>query len=151
MALLSPRFWIALALVAVFAGVNFASYRAGKANVLAAWNVERLEMANATVKASEAARETERLVQKSITKITEAKDEKIASINSRLVNALDGLRNRPERRDSTAASAANCQGSTGADLSVGDSQFLERLAARADTIRAGLEACYAQYDALTVK
>lgn len=80
--------------------------------------------------------------------ITKAKDETIRSINARLLDALDGLRNRPERSSTTAGNTANCQGATGADLSKPDAEFLEREAARADTLRAGLDACYQQYESL---
>ena len=41
-ALLSPRIWLALAIVAVFAAINFASYRAGQANVRAEWVADKL-------------------------------------------------------------------------------------------------------------
>lgn len=83
--------------------------------------------------------------------ITKAKDDQIRSINSRLLVALDELRNRPERRSAAAVDTADCKGATGAELSRPDSEFLERLAARADTIRAGLEACERSYDSLTPK
>lgn len=83
--------------------------------------------------------------------ITKAKDDQVRSINSRLLVALDELRNRPERRSTTANNPTDCKGATGAELSRPDSEFLERLAARADTIRAGLEACERSYDSLTPK
>lgn len=83
--------------------------------------------------------------------ITKVKDEQIRNINLRLLAALGELRNRPERRDPAAGNTANCQGATGAELSRPDSEFLERLAARADTIRAGLQACYLQYESLITK
>ena len=80
--------------------------------------------------------------------ITKAKDEKITAINARLVAALVELRNRPDRRP---VDTANCQGSTGAELSGPDAGFLEGEAARGDTLRAELNACYDKYDSLRVK
>lgn len=84
-------------------------------------------------------------------KITKAKDDQIRNINTRLVAALDELRDRPERRSATADNPADCKGSTGADLSRPDAGFLTREAARADTLRAGLRACYEQYESLNEK
>ncbi len=80
--------------------------------------------------------------------ITKVKDEKIASINARLVTALGELRNRPDRRP---VDTAACQGATGAGLSGPDAGFLEGEAARANTLRAELGACYEKYDSLTLK
>ena len=77
--------------------------------------------------------------------IRKEKDAQIASINNSLADALIKLRERPSR----AQDAANGQGGTGAALSAEDSGFLEREAARADIIRTGLSACYAQYDSLS--
>jgi hypothetical protein len=39
-----------------------------------------------------------------------------------------------------------CEGASGRELSREDAEFLAREAARADAIRAGLEACYAAID-----
>lgn len=80
--------------------------------------------------------------------ITKDKDEKIASISARLVAALVELRKRPERRPIDTAA---CQGATGSELSGPDAGFLEGEAARADTLRTELKACYDRYDSLRVK
>ena len=48
MALLSPRVWLAIVLAVFFAGTNLASYRAGKANVRAAWTAATLASNEAT-------------------------------------------------------------------------------------------------------
>ncbi|EJL77371.1 hypothetical protein PMI15_04693 [Polaromonas sp. CF318] len=85
--------------------------------------------------------------QEASAQITKAKDEKINAINARLVVALGELRKRPERRP---ADTPACQGATGAELSGPDSGFLEGEAARADTLRAELGACYDKYDSLRV-
>ena len=76
--------------------------------------------------------------------IRKDKDAQIASINNQLLDAISELRKRPNR----AQASSNGQGGTGAALSAEDAEFLEREAARADIIRAGLDACYRQYDAL---
>ena len=67
-ALLSPRTWLALAILAMFAAINFASYRAGKAAIRAEWNVEKLATAAAVLKAAEAARAREQQLQATVTK-----------------------------------------------------------------------------------
>jgi hypothetical protein len=77
--------------------------------------------------------------------IRKDKDAQITSINNQLVDAISELRKRPNRTQ--AADNGSC--GTGATLSAEDAEFLEREAARADIIRAGLSACYQQYDALT--
>ena len=77
--------------------------------------------------------------------IRKEKDAQIASINNSLSDALIKLRERPSRTQA----ASNGQGGTGATLFADDAELLIREAARADKIRAGLDACYKQYDALT--
>ena len=82
--------------------------------------------------------------QEAADRIRKEKDAQINSINSQLVDAVSQLRQRPNR----AQNAANGSCGTGATLSSEDAEFLVREAARADQIRAGLQACYQQYDAI---
>ena len=82
--------------------------------------------------------------QQAADQIRTQKDAQITAINNQLFDAISQLRSRPSRTQS----AANGQNRTGATLSAEDAEFLVREAARADQIRAGLQACYAQYDAL---
>ena len=92
-----------------------------------------------------ATQKAEQAHQQAADQIRTQKDAQIASINSQLADALIELRKRPSR----AQDAANGQGGTGAALSAEDAEFLTREAARADIIRTGLSACYAQYDSLS--
>jgi len=80
--------------------------------------------------------------------IRKVKDAQIQSINNQLANALVQLRNRPSRSDTTSNGQAT-SASNGSQLFYEDSTFLTREAARADTIREALKACYAQYDEIT--
>jgi hypothetical protein len=80
--------------------------------------------------------------------IRKIKDAQIQSINNQLANALVQLRNRPSRSDTTSNGQAT-SASNGSQLFYEDSTFLAREAARADTIREALKACYAQYDEIT--
>ena len=82
--------------------------------------------------------------QEATDQIRKEKDAQIASINNQLVDAVSQLRQRPSR----AQSAANGQSCNGSSLPAEDAEFLVREAARADQIRAGLQACYQQYDAI---
>jgi len=77
--------------------------------------------------------------------IKKDKDEKIKAINTQLVDAVSELRKRPSR----TAETTNGKGCNGASLYAEDSEFLVREAARADEIRVALQACYAQYDAVS--
>ena len=72
------------------------------------------------------------------------KNAQIKIINAQLVDAVSELRKRPGR----ASEASNGQSCNGSRLYAEDAEFLVREAARADEIRAGLTACYKQYDAL---
>lgn len=71
-------------------------------------------------------------------------EESRRTIQSKLDTALDRLRQRPERLPTE--SRTDCKGSTGAELSKPDGEFLSREAARADRIRKALEACYQHVD-----
>ena len=75
--------------------------------------------------------------------IRKDKDAQINAINTQLFNALSQLRSRPSR---SQYSSNNGQNGTGRSLSAEDAEFLIREAARADTIRTALSACYKQYD-----
>ena len=65
-------------------------------------------------------------------------------ISTDLADALERLRERPERLPEPARAA--CPGGTGAELSGEDAGFLEREAARADELRSALNACKAWVD-----
>jgi hypothetical protein len=103
------------------------------------------------LEASELAREREHVMVSSADKIRKEKDAQIASLNSRLGTALDGLRQRPPRTPSPSqGSPDTClgAGATGSSLSREDSEFLVREAARADSLRTALDQCYKQYDSI---
>jgi len=78
--------------------------------------------------------------------IRKLKDAQINAINNQLANALVELRSRTSRTDKVSTNGQVATGNDGSKLFYEDSVFLTREAARADTIREALKACYAQYD-----
>lgn len=144
-ALLNPRILIALALAAALAFSHFFVYRAGKANVRADFDAYRIEQTQALQQAEAKFRATEQEWQASANQTTKAKDEKIVAISAQRDLALGELRNRPQRPASgpVPTPPGNCPSTTGAQLLRDDAEFLVRLAARADTIAAERDACYA--------
>jgi hypothetical protein len=110
------------------------AYFKGRSDMDAVWQekmiVAEREAHDREVKLQEAANEISRQYQVDRSRI-----------NSQLADALERLRERPERLPEPAR--ATCNGSTGAELSGADAGFLEREAARADELRAALQACQA--------
>lgn len=94
----------------------------------------------------EAARETERLQNRSIAANKEKSDAQVRHINARLADALERLRHRADRLPEPARAA--CEGATGRELAGPDAAFLERYAARAAEQEAALAECYGWIDAV---
>lgn len=86
----------------------------------------------------------EREYQAKADQIEKDKNAQIRNINNQLVDAISELRKRPSRPKQ--AGTGSC--GTGTTLFAEDAIFLRREAARADEIRAGLAACYQQYDSI---
>jgi hypothetical protein len=95
--------------------------------------------AKAALEASETARESERLAQRNLTRIADAKNQELRAVGDRLADALERLRNRPARLPE--ASRAACEGATGRELSGPDAAVLERYAADARRLQLELGAC----------
>lgn len=89
----------------------------------------------------------ERKKQDKVDEGTQKQINAIGRINVGLINDLNKLRNRPNRKQPSSSTESSCKGATGADLSGEDAEFLVGEAARADTIRVGLEACY-EYESI---
>lgn len=101
------------------------------------------DLAAATQKAREREQDWGRIVQE----IDDAKQTDLRAVAAQRDAALQQLRNRPQRLPEAARAA--CQGGTGAELSGPDAEFLVGLAARADSLRAELSACYQREDAMS--
>lgn len=102
--------------------------------------------------ATEAARAKETMWQGVVNETARNYQAQVAGVRRTLDIALDSLRDRPERaRDLPDHPRPDCAGATGAELSGPDARFLASEAARADELRAGLDACYRYADTLTGK
>jgi len=90
------------------------------------------------------ARETEDRLRDEAIEVFNAKDKQLLVVSNDLDAALKRLRQRPERRADAATPAAasgRCAGSSGAELSGRDAEFLSRFAAERDEIAVRLTAC----------
>lgn len=150
-----PLPWRLLIYAGILAGLFATGYHRGAATVKSAWAAadaaEAAQAATMRASATQAVREHEQQSQRIYDAITTNLTAEQDSIRARLSADLERLRNRPARvvrADAVPGAAkAGCAGASGRELSGGDAEFLSRLAARADEIRAGLIACYAAIDA----
>lgn len=98
-----------------------------------------------------AARDKEAALRAGADKLAKEKQDEIDTINTRLGDALERLRQREARPAAVASGAstpaAACKGADGSGLYAEDGEFLIREASRADKLRAALMQCYQQYDA----
>lgn len=101
--------------------------------------------AEAVIKAKEEVKKRELALQAKADQQVITKDEQIKSIRNQLDRALVELRKRPSR-SGVSNSSSPAKGSSGADLSREDAEFLVREAARADDAVAQLLYCYRMYD-----
>ena len=143
---------IGLTTLAIFAGIQ---------TLRLSWTQAALEKLTAKIAASVAItnetdkrwRERENTWRVNTATIEKERDDEIKDIAHERDAALAELRNRPRRpTPGTAQSTANgeaASGCTGAELYRDDAELALREAARADTIRVALKACYAQYDMIT--
>lgn len=110
--------------------------------------VERLKWQKTVQTATDKAREEEQRKQGIANALSRKQYIELVNINTSLLSDLDGLRNRPPRNNVSADTRTVCKGSTGRELSEPDAGFLTREAARADTLRTALDACYQYADSL---
>lgn len=140
--------WALLTLIIAFV-LNGFYWNAHGSNAEHARMVAKLESERA--QALQKARDTETQWQEEVNEVTTKQAEKLAEVQHHLDVAIISLRDRPKRSATLPDTPrVECAGASGRELSREDAEFLAREAARADTIRAGLEACYAAFDG-TVK
>lgn len=113
------------------------------------WSKREQAQADAHLQAIQDAVESERAAQRKVNDALEKQNRRNQQIAANLVSELDSLRERAERAERMSAdSRTACAGADGRELSRQDAEFLARESARADEIRAGLEACYAVLDGM---
>jgi len=148
--------WLILAFVlAVGAAAGGGYYKgnsAGKSEVQQQWDKEKAEQYAAYAKGQEEARQREQALQADADKLRREKDAEVRNINARaaaLANSLRERQARPADADSVSSAASVGSGAcTGKNLYREDGEFLVRIAAEADELRAALQQCYKQYQAI---
>ena len=151
LSLLNPRMWLALALSAIvvaacWAGYNWV-YNRGADSVQVKWDAEKLDQAEQSAKIATDALATTKALQDGADSERKAKNEQIASLNTKLGVAIAGLRDRPSRSGSGDLPKAPGAGTlcTGAGLYREDGEFLTRESARAQSLAIKLASCEADY------
>jgi hypothetical protein len=148
--------WLILAFVlAVGAAAGGGYYKgnsAGKSEVQQQWDKEKAEQYAAYAKGQEEARQREQALQADADKLRREKDAEVRNINARAAALANSLRERQARpADADSVSSASGVGSgacTGKNLYREDGEFLVRIAREADELRAALQQCYKQYQAI---
>lgn len=111
------------------------------------WEVREWKYGSDLAAKTMAARAQEQATARTTFRLQEVRDADSIRVNDLLADALQRLRNRPDRMPSAATPA--CAGATGAQLSEPDGRFLSREAARADQLRVDLETCRGWIEAVT--
>jgi len=141
-----------LAVGAAAGGGYYKGNSAGKSEVQQQWDKEKAEQYAAYAKGQEEARQREQALQADADKLRREKDAEVRNINARAAALANSLRERQARpADADSVSSATSVGSgacTGKNLYREDGEFLVRIAAEADELRAALQQCYKQYQAI---
>lgn len=145
--LLNPGYWLAvltagLALWGAYQWTVHTAREEGRAEVQAKWD-------EATRIAQEKADQTEEDWLVNVQAQKELRDEEVKRLTAARDDALHQLRNRPSRADLPEVAAAPGACRSGAELPRDDAEFLTRLAARADELRAALGQCQAWIETVT--
>lgn len=149
MSLLNWRVWAAIALAVLLAGTHWKAYVEGGKSVQAKWDADKVEQLEQTNKLQQEAAQATADLQAKADQLRRTKNAQIDRLNSELSAALDSLRDRPARPGAGDlpgnAGSGPAAGCTGAELYRPDAQFLARLAAQAERLRADLDQCQTAY------
>jgi hypothetical protein len=139
-----------LAVGAAAGGGYYKGNSAGKSEVKAEWDAERLQQQEAHNKALRESIERQQALQLSADQLRQEKDRETRELAARNTALVNSLRSRPERPAGAVSSAAQSGsgGCTPRELYRQDSEVVVGLAREADEIRIALKQCYAQYDAV---
>ena len=126
---------------------------AGRAEIQAKWDRQRIADAAATVQANLQARAREQALQFAADNIRQEKTREIADLNRRHAALVDSLRHRPDRPADYLPATSQAAG-TGPVASCGADQLFRQdaavalgIARDADLVRIALQQCHAQYQA----
>ena len=146
---LNWRVLAAITIAALLAASHWKAYNSGAAGVQAASDAYTVAAQAQTMKIQQETRDKESKLQAQRESIRKAKNVQIAKLDADLANALDRLRNRPDRPGegdlSATTGAGSSTGCTGAQLYRSDAAAFVREATRADKLLADLGQCQAQY------
>lgn len=117
---------------------------AGVAGAAGGWTVNQWRWESKYADQLEESRKVEQSLQEKINASAKLHNEQVQRISNERDIALDRLRKRPDRL--SEGSRTDCKGSTGAELSRTDAEFLVREASRADEQRQALKVCYEYAD-----
>ena len=147
--------WVigAVAAVLLLGGAWWKGYGMGKERVQREWDADRAQQELARAKLVDLVRKAEQQLQQTADQQQKEKRDALDRLSRQHRALVDSLRDRAQRPAPGAVSggagpAQGQPGCTGAELYRPDADFLVGEAARADTLRAELEACYTQYDAV---
>lgn len=126
---------------------------AGRAEIQAQWDKQRITDAAAIVQAAIQSRAREQAAQLAVDRIRQEKTREIADLNRRHAALVDGLRHRPDR-PADYLPAADQAADTGPATGCGADQLFRQdaavalgIARDADLVRIALQQCHAQYQA----
>ena len=102
--LLSPRVWVAAALLVVLGATHFTAYRSGKAVVRAQWDKERAELATKALDAERAARKKEQALAAERKKL----EDRYAQDKRKAADAAAGAQSELDRLRDALAAAPSC-------------------------------------------
>lgn len=145
----------ALLLAAILAAAGWAIHEtglaAGRAEIQAKWDQQRITDAAATVQAAIQARAREQALQSTADKIRQEKTREIRHLSAARDAALRELRDRPEARAGAGGVPSTSElgnaGCTGEGLAKGDAEFLTRYASDAARLELALSQCRSTYEA----
>lgn len=144
------RLWAAVVVAVGLAASHWKVFNLGKAEIRAEWAADKLEESKQALRLTEKTIEKTTTLQAAADQLKKDKNAQIDALNTRLTDALDQLRDRPERpREGdmpTGAGVGSTLGCTGAGLYREDAGAFIREAARANRLLANLAQCQAQYN-----
>ncbi len=144
---------IAAALAIAGWAIHASGLDAGRAEIQAKWNQQRIADTAATVQAAMQARTSEHAAQIAADRIRQEKTREIADLNRRHAALVDSLRHRTDRPADYLPATAQAA-DTGPAAGCGADQLFRQdaavalgIARDADLVRIALQQCHAQYQA----